>query len=155
MAFQIDATETTETAVKVEPQLWTLNIERGEVDDKTLQVVGAPTKIFFSFKVTGDDHLYNDAVRLPIEVSPKEIVDLPEHWNPALHNWATLNRAAILDAVIPNVEPYISMGIAGMPIREAGLVTMGAYFQMLAQPEPEKVADPDEVAVPSAQEQKP
>lgn len=146
MAFEVDATEVTETQVKVEPQLWTLNVERGEVDDKTLQVVegGKPTRLWFSFKATGDDHLYRDSVRMPTEVSPKEIVDLPNHWNPVLQNWATLNRQAILDAVIPDQEPYKSMGIAGMPIRDAGLVSMGTYFTLLAQPEPEKPADAEE-----------
>lgn len=83
----------------------------------------SPSKLTISFGVLNDDNIYDSPFpeplvivdnKIPRELSEKEIP------NP-LDFLATTLRGLILDAVVPSDNPIaIALGMAGLPIRDAG-----------------------------------
>lgn len=124
--FTLTVTKRVESTEQVSPEMWQLSTERGEFDVEGN--VLSPTRIIAIFRPTDAEGRY----RQDVEEVRREMVDLPSANNPALHDFASVMRQALIKAVVPEVEPFIGLGVAGLSVEQAGPVLMGQYFTLVA-----------------------
>lgn len=124
--FNLTVTKTVTSEEVVQPEMWQLSTERGEVSPEG--VVLSPTRIIAIFRPTNEDGTY----RTDVEPVRKDMVDLPNANDEALHDYVTIMRKAMLKAVVPNEEPFIALGVAGLSVELAGPILMAGYFSKVA-----------------------
>jgi hypothetical protein len=125
--FTLEVEKLVRTPETVSPEMWQLAIERGELSAQG-EVV-SPTRVIVIFRPTDAEGRYREDVE-PVR---REMSDLPGAANPRLHNFVTLMRQCLIKAVIPHEEPFLTLGVEGLSIEQAGPLLMDEYFALVTQ----------------------